>query len=249
VRVDDCAIGCLGEYSGAEMMRRTKLIRRKKLLVALLAVSISALSAGGDASAKKRDRQYNAGFSEIDAAAASLMGRPTTNEPGAGPSPGDKGYWRSQKKLEDMYLDRAKKLAEKKNYSDALSIIRSAIIKFGYDADLHKAEDNYSIELANREISDDAAIKILDGVLEWDPKNELATRVLTVRLRNKGIDIGSFDQRVAYARQLLAEGDQETAIREFQAALHIKYDPQISQLVAQLRTQPQRLQPPSGQNY
>lgn len=232
------------------MMRRTKLIRRTKLLSVLLALSIAAFSAGGDASAKKKDRQYNAGFSEIDAAAASLMGRPTSSEPGAGgPSPGDKGYWRSQKKLEDMYLDRAKKLADKKNYSDALSIIRSAIIKFGYDADLHKAEDNYSIELANREISDDAAIKILDGVLEWDPKNELATKVLTVRLRNKGIDIGSFDNRVAYARQLLAEGDQETAIREFQAALHIKYDPQISQLVAQLRAQPPRLQPPSGQNY
>lgn len=232
------------------MMRRTKLIRRTKLLSVLLALSIAAFSAGGDASAKKKDRQYNAGFSEIDAAAASLMGRPTSSEPGAGgPSPGDKGYWRSQKKLEDMYLDRAKKLADKKNYSDALSIIRSAIIKFGYDADLHKAEDNYSIELANREISDDAAIKILDGVLEWDPKNELATKVLTVRLRNKGIDIGSFDHRVAYARQLLAEGDQETAIREFQAALHIKYDPQISQLVAQLRAQPPRLQPPSGQNY
>lgn len=202
-------------------------------VVAFVIVMVGGALTSDDAFAKKKDRQPSREFSDIDAAAASLMGQPTTS-PGR-KSSDDKDYWRSQKKLENMYLGRAKKLAQKKNYSEALSIIRSAIIKFGYDPDLHKAEDDYSMELANREISDDAAIKILDRVLEWDPQNQRATSLLAARLRNKGIEISSFDQRVAYARQLVGSGDNETAIRELEAALHIKYDDQIYQAVGQLR--------------
>lgn len=212
------------------MMRRSYAV----MAVAMLVVSGSAaLSVSAPAFAKqKKNRASNTvpwPGSTIDP--MTLLTEPST----PGTSPSDKAYWRSQKKLEDMYLDRAKKLAEKKNYSDALATIRQAIVKFGYDPDLHHAEDNYSMEIANLEISDDAAVKILDRVLEWDPQNQRAINMLAARLRNKGIDINSFDQRVAYAKQLVADGDNETAIRELEAALHIKQDQQIYQAVGQLR--------------